>query len=98
MKIIKDVLARKIVAHLKRNISVEEFTNWEETAMIESDYQEEYFDEIAEIIAKIGVINVEGFELSVVYYLNSLLRLNFQTVFGLKPANEATKEEKFSYV
>ena len=98
MKITKDILAGKIVEFLNRRISVEEFANWAETAMIESDYQKDYFDEISEILAKIGVINVKGFELPIVFYLNSLIKLNFQTIFGLKPSFEEAKEREFYYV
>lgn len=98
MKVTKDILAGKIVEFLNRRITVEELANWAETAMVESDYQDEYFDEISEILAKIGVINVKGFELPIVFYLNSLIRLDFQTIFGLKPTIEETKKQEFSYV
>lgn len=98
MKISKDILASKILDFLNKRISVQELANWAETAMIESDYQEEYFDEISNILAKIGVINVKGFELPIAFYLNSLIRLKFHTVFGLKPTINETKEKEFSYI
>ena len=90
MKITKDILAGKIVEFLNRRIAVEEFANWAETAMIESNYQEEYFDEISEILAKIGVVNVKGFELPIVFYLKhkidsnskELLRSGISTFFS----------------
>ena len=96
MKVTKDILASKILNFLNKRILVEEFANWAETAMIESNYEEKFFDEISEILSKIGVINVKGFELSIAFYLNSLIKLNFHTVFGLKPMHKKTEE--FVYI
>lgn len=96
MELTKEMLAEKIIKFLNRHISSEEFASWAETAMIENDYEEAYFNEISNILAKIGVVNVKGFELPVAFYLNSLVKLNYQTVFNLKPKRQKVKE--FAYV
>ena len=92
MKISKEVLAGKILEYLNRRISANELATWAETAMIESNYQEEYFDEISEALAKIGLINVESFELPIAFYLNILVKLDYLTVFGLEPVIDKSNE------
>jgi len=92
MKITKELLASKILEYLNRHLSADDFAKWAENAMIENSYQTEYFSEISEALAKIGLINVKGFELPIAFYLNLLSKLDYFTVFGLEPATEKVKE------
>ncbi|MDX1939903.1 MAG: hypothetical protein SFU99_05080 [Saprospiraceae bacterium] len=92
MQITRELLAGKILEYLNRRIAAEDLAVWAEDAMIESDYQEEYFTEIAEGLAKIGVMNVKSFELPVAFFLNLLIKLDYLTIFGLEPAIEKGKE------
>ncbi len=85
MELTNEQLAKKILQYLNKIISVDEFASWAEAQMIENNYEETYFDEISEILSKIGVINVKGFELPIAFYLNSLKELNYQTIFNVKP-------------
>mgnify|MGYP000378818431 CR=1 FL=1 len=88
MKITKELLAGKILEYLNRRIAANDLAVWAEDAMIESDYQDEYFTEIAETVAKIGLMNVKGFELPIAFFLNVLIKLDYLTIFGLEPATE----------
>jgi len=92
MHITRELLAKKILEYLNRKISSNELAVWAENAMIESDYQTEYFNIISESLAKIGVINVKSFELPIAFYLNILIKLDFFTVFGLEPTTEKVNE------
>jgi hypothetical protein len=92
MKITKDILAIKILEYLNRKISENDFAIWAENAILEGDYQEEYFLEISESLAKIGLINVKGFELPISFFLNLLIKLGYFTIFGLEPKTERINE------
>lgn len=96
MRVTKDILANKILEFLNRRISIDQFANWAENAMIEGDYEEEYFDVISDLLPKIGVVNVKGFELPIAFYLNALIQLKFHAVFGLCPSVE--QKQEFVYV
>ena len=74
----------QIVAFLNRQISTEEIVVWAENAMIESDYEEKYFDIIADTLHRIGVMNVKSFEIKLSDFLNILLKLDSLPTFGTK--------------
>ncbi|HHV81277.1 TPA: hypothetical protein GXX44_06275 [bacterium] len=59
----KDV-ADKLISYLLHNISLEELVNWAEKAMMEEDFEEEYFDIIKEIVSRLGVADVIAFGLT----------------------------------
>ena len=92
MKITKELLASKILEYLNRRITANDLATWAEDAMIESNYQEEYFSEIAETLAKVGLINIKSFELPIAFYLNILIKLDYLTIFGLEPKTERINE------
>jgi hypothetical protein len=58
----KDV-ADRLIAYLLHNISLGELVNWAEKAMMEEDFEEEYFDTIKEIVGRLGVADVITFGL-----------------------------------
>ncbi len=95
MKIKNRYLANKILDFLNKKIDVDELVNWAENAMIEGDYQDKYFEEISNGLAKIGVINVKGFELSIADYLNILVKLDYIPKFYIENRNE--NDEKINY-
>jgi hypothetical protein len=88
MQVTKELLAGKIVEYLNRRLTANDLAVWAEDAMLESDYQEPYFMEIAEALAKIGLMNVNGFELPIAYFLNLLIQLDYRTVFSVEPGIE----------
>jgi hypothetical protein len=59
----KDV-ANRLIAYLLHNISLGELVNWAEKAMMEEDFEEEYFDTIKEIVGRLGVADVITFGLT----------------------------------
>ena len=95
MRITKEILASKILKYLNRQISSDDFAIWAENAMLENDYQDEYFDEISNALSKIGLINVENFKLPIAFYLNTLKNIDYKTIFGLEP--DSVKSNEFEY-
>lgn len=57
-------VADRLIAYLLHNISLEELVNWAEKAMMEEDFEEEYFDTIKEIVGRLGVADVIAFGLT----------------------------------
>ena len=96
MEITKDILANQILKFLNRKLSLEELVNWAENSIIEANYQEIYFEEIADILAKIGVSNVKGFELTTAFYLNTLIKLDYIPHFDIK--NKIENQENIFFV
>ncbi len=92
MYVSKELLANKIVEYLNRSLSAKNLAVWAEDAMVEGDYEEEYFSIISEALAAIGSIDVKGFELPIAYYLNTLVKLDYSTIFGLEPKTESKNE------
>lgn len=64
--------------------------------MIEGNYEDEYFDEISEVLSKIGLLNVEGFERPIEYLLKVLEKLNCNTIFSLTPTKTNEFEDIYS--
>ena len=95
MKVTREILAGKILELLNRRITTSALAEWAEEVMIEGDYEDDYFEEISDALAHIGVMNVEGFELPVVKLLNILDSLNYYTIFGLEP--KTNTQEHISY-
>ena len=69
----------------KRIQNEKEFQNWQDyndgkrlywkDVMVDGDYQEEYFDTIADAISSIASIDVKGFELSNEFFYEILEKL-----------------------
>ena len=73
--ITRHIIAVKINDYLTHKISREELIDWAENALMETVYEEEYFEQINAAVAKIGSANVKNFELFLEDYesiLNSL--------------------------
>ncbi len=92
MEITKEILASKILEYLNRKIPANDLVLWAENAMLDGNYQNEYFSEISDTLAKIGLINVKSFELPIAFYLNILIKLDYLAVFGLEPKIERKNE------
>ena len=92
MKVTKELLAQKILEYLNRRINADELAGWAENAMVESNYQDEYFNVISETLAKIGLVNIKSFELPIAFYLNILIKLDYLTIFGLEPKTQNKNE------
>ncbi len=70
------ILTEKILAYLENKISKTEFVEWAETEMVESNYEELFFDIIADSLAKIGAMDVKGFDLNETELREILKKLN----------------------
>lgn len=61
--ITRDIVAVKINNFLTHKISKEELVDWAEKALNDSDFEEEYFEQINSAVSKIGLSNVKNFDL-----------------------------------
>ena len=91
MIITRDILATKILAFLNLTISPKEIAEWAENAMLNAEYEEVYFDVISDALAKVGLVNVESFEIPISEFLTILQKLNYSIIFGLNPTDNRDK-------
>ncbi len=63
MIITRHKVAEKLLAYLKHRISLKDLINWCENAMMEKEFEKEYSKEITDIIARVGVADVNNFGL-----------------------------------
>ena len=64
MIINKQKLMQKILDYLNQRISLDQLVAWAEQCMLEADFEEKHFEEIRDIIARIGVADVRAFGLT----------------------------------
>ncbi|MBM3243055.1 hypothetical protein FJZ31_42900 [Candidatus Poribacteria bacterium] len=62
--ITKQILVQKILDYLNRKMTLQELVNWAEDGMMEGEISEENFDVIRDIIAALGLADVQVFGLS----------------------------------
>jgi uncharacterized protein YjgD (DUF1641 family) len=62
--ITKQILVQKILDYLNRKITLQKLVNWAEDGMMEGEISEENFDVIRDIIAALGLADVQVFGLS----------------------------------
>lgn len=65
MVITRNIVAEKIVQYLQHEIKLEMLVDWAEQVMMEEDIDETYFDQITEVIAHLGLSDVQAFGLSI---------------------------------
>lgn len=86
MKITKEAVAKKIIAYLNRSISVEDLVDWAENSVCEEEYDEQDFDLIKEIVAKIGLADVKEFGLSWDDCYNFLAQVGYKVKVIVSPS------------
>ncbi|HEX9975162.1 MAG TPA: hypothetical protein VGD14_24120 [bacterium] len=64
MLVTRKILMNKIMAYLNHRIELPELIDWAEQAMMDADFEEQYFDDIRNIVAKIGLANIKAFGLT----------------------------------
>lgn len=64
MTITRKILVEKIKDYLNHRIALEELVDWLEQSMMEDDFEEDHFQKIRNIIARIGLTDVKAFGLS----------------------------------
>jgi hypothetical protein len=62
--ITKQIVAEKIAAYLRHDISPAELVSWAEDAMMDGEFAEEDSSVIAEVVARLGVADVRAFGLT----------------------------------
>ena len=60
----KQVVAERIAAYLRHDISLAELVSWAEDAMMDGEFAEADSDTIAEAVARLGVADVRAFGLT----------------------------------
>ncbi len=64
MIVTREILASKLLAYINRQTTLAELVDWAEQVMQEGDFAEEDYETIRNIVARLGVADVEGFRLS----------------------------------
>ena len=64
MTISKQVVAGRIAAYLRHDISLAELVSWAEDAVMEGDFAEDDAGTIAGVVARLGVADVRAFGLA----------------------------------
>jgi hypothetical protein len=78
MVVSKKNLVKKIQDYLNQRITLDQLVAWAENVMSEADFEEKYFDEIRDIVAKIGLADVRAFGLTWEECENFLSRLGYR--------------------
>jgi cobyrinic acid a,c-diamide synthase len=64
MIVTREILASKLLAYINRQATLAELVDWAERVMQEGDFAEEDYETVRNIVARLGVADVEGFKLS----------------------------------
>ena len=64
MLITKEIVAGKIAAYLRREISLAELVDWAENAMLDGQFDSESIDVGPAVVARLGVADVRAFGLT----------------------------------
>jgi hypothetical protein len=62
--ITKQIVAEKIAAYLRHDISPAELVSWAEDAVMDGEFADEDSSVIAEVVARLGVADVRAFGLT----------------------------------
>lgn len=63
MVITKRDVADKLISYLKHEITIAQLVDWAENAMMDSDFETAHFEQIIEIVGRLGVADVKAFGL-----------------------------------
>lgn len=65
MKVItRQTVVDKLAAYLRHELTLPTLVTWAETAMMESEFEPQYFEEIRDALARLGVADVRAFGLT----------------------------------
>jgi len=64
MIVTREILASKLLAYINRQATLAELVDWAERVMQEGDFAEEDYETVRNIVARLGIADVEGFRLS----------------------------------
>jgi len=64
MQLTRAAVARKLAAYLHHEISLDALVAWANSAMMEEDFEEAQYDTIREVVARLGLADVQAFGLT----------------------------------
>lgn len=64
MQLTREAVTRKLAAYLHHEISLNELVAWANVAMMEADFEKEYYDAIRDVVARLGLADVLAFGLT----------------------------------
>ena len=64
MQLTREAVAQKLAAYLHHEISLDDLVVWANTAMMEDDFAEAYYNAIRDAVARLGVADVRAFGLT----------------------------------
>jgi cobyrinic acid a,c-diamide synthase len=64
MLVTKQIVADKIAAYLRHTVSLAEFVEWAERALMEAEFPEHDAATLSRVVARLGVADVRAFGLS----------------------------------
>ena len=73
----REAVAHKLAAYLHHEISLDELVAWANVAMMEGDFEEAYYDAIRDAVARLGLADVQAFELTWEDCANILKQLGY---------------------
>jgi len=71
-------VATKFTGYLRHRLTLEELVDWAEKAMMEEELEEDYLEELRDIISHFGLADVERFGLTWEDCENYLSRLGYR--------------------
>ena len=86
MVITSELLVSKISGYLHGEVPLSELVDWAERSMMDGDIEEQDFDAIRDVIARLGVADVKEFGLSWHDCKGMLARLGYAAKFQIVPA------------
>jgi hypothetical protein len=78
MKVGKQDIADKLLAYLNLSISLDQLVDWAESMVCEAEYEEQDFELVKEILARLGLADVKEFGLSWEDCYDYLSRLGYR--------------------
>ena len=64
MIITREILARMLIKYINREIDLSNLINWAEDMIIDANFEDEHFELLRDILARIGIADVCEFGLS----------------------------------
>jgi hypothetical protein len=78
MILTKEIVRDKLLAYLNQQMTLPELVNWAEDALYEGELREDEAELLRDIIARIGLADVQQFGLSWSDYADFLARLGYR--------------------
>ena len=60
----REMVVRKLAAYLHHELSLDDLVAWANAAMMEGGFEEEHFDAIRDVVARLGLADVRAFGLT----------------------------------